>query len=225
MFDILAIKNVPENISEYSKSALEILRQPQLTMKWYIIPIFVLLVYVIGVELHHKNYKILLSGLALWGTDLFNEIWNGLVFYNTGAPVWGTPGSVGDTALLILIGYNVEISIMFFFMGLAFGHTLEAMGDKKLFGKVNNRIPAIIIATTAAVLVECFLNYAGVLTWEKSWWTRQIPYVLWLIGYLPFFVTATLAHDLPKKGQIITISTIYGVDFILLLVFGCLGWL
>ena len=44
------------------------------------------------------------GGAALWGMDLFNEIWNSIVFHASGfAPVWGTPGGVGDTALLLLI--------------------------------------------------------------------------------------------------------------------------
>ena len=76
--------------SEYTQSSLEILRQPQQTLHWYIIPIFLLVLYVVTKELSEKHYKILLGGLALWGVDLFNEIWNSMVCFISGyAPVWG----------------------------------------------------------------------------------------------------------------------------------------
>ena len=222
---LLAVKNMTATPSAYTQTALEILRRPDLTMHWYIVPIFVLLIYIISVEIHHKNWNILLAGVALWGMDLFNEIWNGAVAFSTGAPVWGTPMGVGDTSLLLLIGYNIEISIMFFLMGLAVGHTLEAFPKDKKILKVNNRIWIILIMTTFAVLVEIFLNYAGILTWEKAWWQPDVPYVLWLIGYLPFFVSATLAHDGNKRVKLITIGSIYFVDIVLLAVFGGMGWL
>ena len=68
---------------------------------------------------------VVLGGAALWGMDLFNEIWNSIVFHATGfAPVWGTPMGIGDTALLILIGYNIEISFMFAMMGVVVCLTL-----------------------------------------------------------------------------------------------------
>lgn len=219
------MKNMTATPSAYTASALEILRNPQATMQWYLIPIFVLLIFIISVEVKNKNWSVLCAGAALWGVDLFNEIWNALICFETGAPVWGTPAGVGGgtTALLILIGYNVEISIMFFLMGLAVGHTLQAIPkEKKLLG-VNNRIWIIVVMTTLAVLVEIFLNYCGVLTWEKSWWQPNVPYILWLIGYLPFFVAATAAHDLPKTGKKILLFCIFFIDIVFLITYGSMG--
>ena len=43
--------------SEYTQSALTILRKPQLTMHWYIVPIFVITLYCINKEIAQKNYK------------------------------------------------------------------------------------------------------------------------------------------------------------------------
>jgi hypothetical protein len=126
-------------MSEYSLRALEILRNPQETLHWYIIPIFVILIYAISDQTKRKNYNVLLGAAALWGMDLFNEIWNSIVFHATGfAPVWGTPMGVGDTSLLLLIGYNIEISIMFAFMGLAACLTLPEDKKMKILG-VNSR--------------------------------------------------------------------------------------
>jgi hypothetical protein len=80
---------------------------------------FLVFLYIVSNEVKKKNWNILLGAAALWGMDLFNEIWNSYVCFGTGfAPVWGTPAGVGQTSLLLLIGYNVEISMMFFIMGI-----------------------------------------------------------------------------------------------------------
>jgi len=91
---------------------MEILRNPQKTMQWYIIPLFLVVLYIYYRELHDKHYNVVLGGLALWGMDLFNEIWNSIVFHATGLRRMGNSGGTGNTALLLLIGYNIEISLM-----------------------------------------------------------------------------------------------------------------
>lgn len=213
-------------MSEYSRSAMEILRNPQETMHWYIIPIFLVLIYAISDQTKRKNYNVLLGAAALWGMDLFNEIWNSIVFHASGfAPVWGTPMGVGDTSLLLLIGYNIEISIMFAFMGLAACLTLPEDKKMKILG-INNRVFLALLFTLLAVIVECFLNYAGILTWEYSWWSIKFPWLIYLIGYLPFFSMAYFVHDLPtRKKQVIAVSSILGFDALLLIIFGSIGWM
>lgn len=212
--------------SDYTESALKILRNPQATMQWYIIPIFLIFLYIVSNEVRKKNWNILLGAAALWGMDLFNEIWNSYVCFGTGfAPVWGTPAGVGQTSLLLLIGYNVEISMMFFIMGISACMLLPEDKHKKILG-INNRVLFAIVMTTLAVLVECFLNYANILTWEHSWWTRKNPWLIWLIGYLPFFTMAYIVHDLDtRKKQFLTLGIIFGVDIIMLIVGGAVGWI
>ncbi|MCB9480270.1 MAG: hypothetical protein H6680_00390 [Desulfobacteraceae bacterium] len=213
-------------MSEYSISALEILRNPQATMQWYIIPLLLIVIYIYNRELKDKNYNVVLGGAALWGMDLFNEIWNSIVFYLSGfAPVWGTPNGTGNTALLILIGYNIEISLMFAIMGIATCLILPEDKKMKIAG-INNRVFLIVIFTTLSVMVECFLNYCGLLTWEYSLWSTKFPWLVWLIGYAPFFTMAILVHDMEKrKHQFLTLAVIYGVDISLLIIFGSIGWL
>ncbi|NLC72530.1 MAG: hypothetical protein GX684_01980 [Ruminococcaceae bacterium] len=213
-------------MSEFSKSALEILRNPQATLKWYIVPMLLFVLYIYYKELSEKNYNVVLGAIALWGMDLFNEIWNSIVFHATGfAPVWGTPAVTGDTALLILIGYNIEISLMFAVMGIAACHALPKDKKMKILG-INNRIVLAVAFTTMAVIVECFLNYAGLLTWEYSWWSRSFPWILWLIGYLPFFTIAFIVHDMEKiKNKLITVGTLLGIDVLALVIFGSIGWM
>ena len=212
-------------MSDYSVSALKILRNPQATMKWYIVPLAVLLIYVITREVKEKNYNVLLGAAALWGMDLFNEIINSIVFHATGfAPIWGTP-DIGGTVFLILIGYNLEISITFIFMGLLACHSLPKDKHKKILG-INNRVYFVVVMTALAVAVECFLNYAGLLTWEYSWWSRSNPWLIFIFGYLTFFVIAVVVHDMEKiKNKFITLGVLYGVDILLLVIFGCIGWM
>ncbi|HQQ40983.1 MAG TPA: hypothetical protein PLR57_05680 [Clostridia bacterium] len=213
-------------MSDYSLSALSILRNPQLTLKWYVVPLLLIVMYIYTKEAHEKNWNVILGGIALWGMDLFNEIWNSIVFHATNfAPVWGTPMGVGDTALLILIGYNIEISFMFAMMGIMACLSLPKDPKQKILG-VNNRVFLAVLFTTLAVIVECFLNYSGLLTWEYPWWSLKCPYLIWLIGYLPFFTMAFVVHDMKKmKNKFIALGVIFGVDIILLVVFGLMGWM
>lgn len=213
-------------MSDYSVSALEILRNPQATMHWYIVPLFLVVMYLFYNEARQKNWNVLLGAAALWGMDLFNEIWNSIVFHATGfAPVWGTPMGVGNTSLLILIGYNIEISLMFAVLGLTTCMMLPKDPKMKILG-INNRVFLAVVYTTLAVAIECFLNYAGLLTWEYPWWSIRFPFIVWLIGYLPFFTMAMVVHDMKKrKNQVLTLGIIFGVDILLLIIFGCIGWM
>ncbi len=213
-------------MSDYSLSALSILRNPQLTLKWYVVPLLLVVMYIYTKEAHEKNWNVILGGIALWGMDLFNEIWNSIVFHATNfAPVWGTPMGIGDTALLILIGYNIEISFMFAMMGIMACLSLPKDPKQKILG-INNRVFLAVVYTTLAVVVECFLNYSGLLTWEYPWWSLKCPYLIWLIGYLPFFTMAFVVHDMKKmKNKILALGIIFGVDIVLLVVFGLMGWM
>lgn len=213
-------------MSEISKGAMEILRRPDITMKWYIVPLLVIVMYIYYRELHDGKINAVLGAAALWGMDLFNEIWNSIVFHASGfAPVWGTPATAGDTALLLLIGYNIEISFMFAVMGLMACNSLPADPKKKILG-INNRVFFACLFTTMAVIVECFLNWCGLLSWEWSFWTRQCPWLIWIIGYLPFFTMCFVVHDMKtRKNQLITLGIIFGVDLLALIIFGSIGWM
>lgn len=213
--------------SEYTKSALQILRNPKATMQWYLVPLFVITLYIITKELHEKHYKVVLGAFALWGVDIFNEIWNSMICYISGyAPVWGTPVvGAGTTSWLLMIGYNAEISMMFLIMGVMACLTLPEDKKAKILG-INNRIFYAVVLTTTAVIVECFLNYCGVLTWEWSFWQRSCPWLLWLIGYLPFFSAAFYVHDRPTvKDSAKVVGVILGSDAVLIILCAILGWI
>ena len=164
----------------------------------------------------------LFAGLALWGMDWFNEIWNSLVFHATGrAPVWG---ATGPTAYQILIGLNIEICFMFAIMGVAAAKMLPPE-QVRILG-LPNRPVLVAVNSAAAVGVEVVLNKAGVLTWDWSWWHAGFPYLIWMIGYVPFFAACFLVHDLGTvRAKIIAVGTILGIDALALAAFGSLGWL
>ena len=156
--------------TQAASEALSILRNPTLTFQWYVISLFALIVYVYAVEIERQNWSLILAGLAFWGMDWFNEIWNGLVFHFTQyAPVWGAPGK---TAYLILIGLNIEICFMFAIAGIVFSKMLPRDKHLKIFG-LNNRLLIAITGSIFCVFVEILLNQANALTWDYPWWSIE----------------------------------------------------
>lgn len=203
--------------------ALKHLRDPS-TFQWYVIPLFAFVVYVYAVEVERKNWNLLFAGLAFWGMDWFNEIWNSLVFHFTNyAPVWGASG---NSAYEILIGLNIEISFMFAIAGIAFAKMLPEDKTMKIMG-IPNRWFFAIVNSIFCVVVEILLNAAGVLTWDYSWWNITAPYLIVIFGYLTFFIVSYWVFDMKSlKKKITTVSIIFGIDLLAIIVFGfMLGWL
>jgi uncharacterized membrane protein len=209
-----------------TQSALEALQhlRDSSTFQWYIVPLFAFVVYVYAVEIERKNWNLVFAGLAFWGMDWFNEIWNALVFHFTNyAPVWGAPGK---SAYEILIGLNIEISFMFAIAGITFAKMLPADKKMKILG-LPNRWFFAIANSIFCVIIEILLNAVGALTWDYSWWNASAPVLIVIFGYLTFFVVSYWVFDMESvKKKIITTSVIFGIDLLALLVFGvALGWL
>lgn len=210
-------------LTESASQALSILRDGS-QFQWYLITLFALVVYVYAVEVERKNWNLVFAGLAFWGMDWFNELWNSLVFHFNGfAPVWGAPGKTG---FLILIGLNIEICFMFAIAGITFGKMLPADKKMKILG-IPNRLLIAVGGSIFCVFVEVLLNAVGALTWEYSWWRAGSPWLIFLIGYLPFFLVSFWAHDAETlKKKMAIVGTIFTVDILSILVFGViLGWI
>jgi len=209
--------------TEASQMALKILRDGN-QFQWYVIPLLAIVLYVYGVEAERRNWDLFFAGLALWGVDWFNEIWNGLVFHFTQyAPVWGAPG---DTAYLILIGLNIEICFMFAIAGIVVAKMLPADKSLKVLG-LPNRLFVAICASVFCVIVEIFLNACNALTWDYWWWSARMPWLIIVFGYLHFFVIAFWVHDMPTVRQKArTVGAIYAFDALALILFvSILGWI
>ena len=210
-------------LTESAAEALSILRDPS-QFQWYVIPLFAIVVYIYAVEVEKRNWNYLFAGLAFWGMDWFNEIWNGLVLHFTDkAPVWGAPG---QTAYLILVGLNIEICFMFAIAGITFAKMLPADKNMKILG-IPNRLAVAIFGSAFCVFVEGLLNIAGALTWDYSWWNAQVPWLIFLIGYLPFFLVSFWVFDMESvRKKAITVGTIFAVDIVGLILFlGILKWI
>lgn len=210
-------------MTDSAKQSLKILRTTS-NFQWYIIPILIIVIYIYAVEVEKRNWNVLLAGLAFWGMDWFNEIWNSLVFHFSGyAPVWGAPTK---SAYLILIGLNIEITFMFLVAGIACAKMLPKHKKKKILG-IPNRYFLVVFNSILFVIVEIILNKIGVLTWEYSWWQSYCPWLILLIGYMPFITMCYLVHDMKTiKSKLITVGTIFAVDIIGLIVFGAiLKWI
>ena len=210
-------------MTKAASEALAILRDGSL-FQWYIIPLFALTVYVYAAEVERQNSSLVFAGLAFWGMDWFNEIWNGLVFHFTQyAPVWGAPGK---TAFLILIGLNIEICFMFAIAGITFAKMLPANKRLKILG-LPNRLFFAITGSIFCVIVEILLNSVSALTWDYSWWRASAPWLIFLLGYLPFFLVSFWVFDMKSlRKKITTAGVIYAIDIICLVLFvGVLQWI
>ena len=210
-------------MTESARQALSILRDGS-QFQWYVIPLFALVVYVYAVEVERRNWNLVFAGLAYWGMDWFNEIWNGLVFHFTQyAPVWGAPGK---TAYLILIGLNIEICFMFAIAGITFAKMLPSDKNLRIL-RIPNRLLFAIIGSIFCVFVEVLLNSVGALTWDYPWWNASAPWLIFLIGYLTFFLVSFWVFDMDSlKRKATTVGVILAVDIVSLVLFGAiLRWI
>jgi hypothetical protein len=209
--------------TEAALQAQQILREGS-QFQWYVIPLFALVAYVYAAEIERKNWSLVFAGLAFWGMDWFNEIWNSLVFHFSGyAPVWGAPGK---TAYLILIGLNIEICFMFAIAGIVFAKTLPKSKGQRIAG-IPNRLLLAVGGSAFCVFVEVLLNAVDALTWDYTWWNTGAPWLIFLLGYLPFFLVAFWVHDMEGvRKKAAAVGVIYAVDAVCLVVFGgILGWI
>lgn len=194
--------------------------------KWYVIPLLLVVMNAYADEIRKKNFSIVFAGFALFLMDAFNEIWNGLFFTATGgySAVWQC---AYPTAYQPLIGWNIEIIFMFLLMGLVAPKLLPADKEKMMFwGKINNRHVFSFFMAWAAVLVEIILNLIGALKWNYWWWKPSFPWIVFIIGYWPFFEICYFVHDLEStKKQAIFVGAMATVVLVSLIVFIPLGWI
>lgn len=256
----LALSRPHTTTPEMLEQAMQCPGDPVFGLKWYIVPLFVIWLFLIVNEIRQKRFSVVFGAAAFWLWDVFNETWNAMVYATTGQPVWGTTAA-GGSALQILVGYNIEISFMFFILGMLACKLLkttegyEGQGffdanknwlddPNNMYYKANKkkseltpeeyktkvkailgRIGVIVFGSIAAVIIEILLNKCNVLTWEKPWWQPNFPFILFLIGYVPFYVAAVVIHDLPRKWQLIGLGAILFVVVLLLIISGSLGML
>jgi hypothetical protein len=206
-----------------SRSALTNLRNP-VEFRWHVVTLLVLVMYVYAHEINRERWNTVFAGLTVFGMDWFNELWNGLVLHFTRtSALWTTPG---HSALVVLPGWTIEIAFMFAIAGLVFGNMLQAERRTKILGVPNRWFWAITLSALA-VFVEVLLNRAGALVWHWRFWNVPNLGLIFLFGYLHFFVAALIVFDLEGiTRKAAAVSTLYAIDIAATLVFVvALGWM
>ena len=209
--------------TDFAQQALDILRDGS-QFQWYVIPLLAIVFYIYTHEIQNRNWNVVLAGLAFWGADWINEILNSVFFHLNGrAPLWGAPGS---TAFLILIGLNIEIMFMFAIAGVVWSKMLLPDKDTKILG-IPNRWFIAIAGSAFCVFVEVLLNNVNALTWDWSWWDTNTPWLIFIFGYLWFFVVAFWVHDMETlRKKLTVVGSLWGIAAILVLIFGVgLHWI
>lgn len=209
-------------MTDASIQALGVLRQLG-HFEWYLVPLLAFVLYVYVVEIERKNWNGILVGLLFYAGEFLWEMINGLVLYFTQrSAIWTTPA---DSAYVILVGLNIEISMMFFVAGLIVVKTLPADRNLKIQG-LPNRILIPVFWGIFCTLVEVTLNRMNVLIWEYSWWRWPHIYII-IINYTAPFLLITWAYDrLTLKFKIRALGIFILVDVIAWIVFSTiLKWI
>lgn len=214
--------------TEASLQALEGLRDLS-TLKWYVIPLLAIVLYIYTIEIKKAresgNWNVVYSGLALFGMDFINETWNGWVYHLTQhSAFWTTPG---ETALRIMMGWNVEIVFMFLIAGIVFANALPEDKNAKILG-IPNRWALAIGFSAFCVFIEVLLNIGGLLVWEYTFWNASLTgiWLIFFLGYFHFYVVTFWVHDMrDNKNKLKVLGIIYGFAIIANIVcLGILGW-
>eukprot|EP00824_Muranothrix_gubernata_P017276 TRINITY_DN35502_c0_g1_i1.p2 TRINITY_DN35502_c0_g1~~TRINITY_DN35502_c0_g1_i1.p2 ORF type:complete len:304 (-),score=48.24 TRINITY_DN35502_c0_g1_i1:142-1008(-) len=212
-----------ETLTENAQAAVANLRVPH--YQWYIVPLLAFDVYIYSTLVSARDWSRILAGLALFGTDWFNEIWNGLVLYLTGKHTcWLEPS---NSVFLVFVGLNVETQLMFLIAGIAFCNFLDAFDKNEKWMGISNRWFLAAIMSAFCVFVEVLLNACDALSWDLPWWNRTCVLPIFLAGYYHFYVLCFWVYDMEKLvDKIRVVINIFALDIFATLVFGVgLQWL
>jgi hypothetical protein len=210
-------------VTDFTQETLRILRDPD-RFHWVTVTLLGFALYVYAVEVERRNWSAVFAGLAFWGVDWINEVINALVLHFTDrAAIWTT---TGGTSYQILIGLNVEISLLFLVAGIVFVKQLPADRGLRILG-LPNRAFLVLAFSTVGVLVEVLLWSADVFHWEYWWWNfPNVPLII-LLGYATFFAAAAWVYDMRERAkQLKVVGTLAAIDAALILTFGpILNWI
>lgn len=206
------------NHPEVTEQALAILRDGS-NFQWYILPIFIIILYIYFTEISHKNWKGIAAGLALYMVHWFYEILNALIQHFSGHALWTVPTG---TSFLLLVGVGIELSLMFSVTGLAASKLLPEDPKVKYFG-INNRILFAVGNAALAGFLEIFLAMTPAFVWVYPWWGA---FPVFVTVYVPFFLAAFYCYDWKPSIQKRFIGGLFLVNAVLLIVFaGILKWI
>ena len=210
-------------VTDFTLEAQDLLRDSS-QFKWYAVTLLVFVMYVYAVEVERRRWDIVLAGAVFWLADWINEITNSLVLhFSDRAALWTV---TGDTAYLILIGLNLEISLMFAVSGIVFAKSLPPDPKQKLLG-LPNRWTIAVAFSVLAVAVELLLHASGYFHWEYWWWNTPFVLPIVIFGYLWFFMAAAWVYDQPDdRSRLRIVGSMAAIVAVALVLFGpVLGWI
>jgi hypothetical protein len=110
--------------------------------------------------------------------------------------------------------------------GVTFGKMLPPDKKAKILG-IPNRWVIAVTGAAFCVFVEVLLNSIGALTWEYSWWSARAPWLIFLLGYLHFFLVSFWVHDMESvRKKATAVGIIFAVNIACIIIFGAiLGWI
>ena len=205
-----------------TESALAQLRDPNL-FAWHVPSFLLVVMYFYATEIGRGRWDVVAAGLALWLADWINEILNSFFLaWNGVAPLWVESGS---TAYQILVGLNIETSMLFLVFGLVYARLLPADRNARIAG-MNNRWFWAVNLSVFAVVTELVLNAWGVLNWH--WWFWDVPLgipAIFVFGYLWFFLAAARAFDAPTEAaRWRFVGTLAVIALVLGAIGAAMGW-
>jgi hypothetical protein len=114
---------------------------------------------------------------------------------------------------------------MFALAGIVYAKLLPADRATRLFG-IPNRLAVALGLSLVSVAVEVFLHATGTFHWEYWWWnTASLP-VIFIFGYLWFYLYAAWVYDASPPTRWIILGVLAATNLAMGLVFGVgLGWL
>jgi len=197
-------------------------------IKWYAIPLLAIVFYIYAVEIKKAktsgNWNAVFAGLTLFGMDFINETVNGWIFHFTGrSALWTTPG---DTALRVMLGWNLEIIFMFAIAGIIYYYTISDDPTDRILGIPDWWFWAVAYSAFC-VFVECLLNIGGHLVWEYEYWNLSFKgvWLIFLFGYFHFYVATIIVLKMKSiRRKIMTVASLYGIAAIGNIVAAALGW-
>ncbi len=209
--------------SDVTLQAQELVRDPTL-FKWYAVALLAIVFVIYANEVERGRLDIVAAGFAVWLADWFNEILNSVILeVSDRAPLWAT---TGPTAYQFLVGLNLEISFMFALGGIVYAKLLPADRSARILG-MPNRLTLALGMSLISVLVELFLHETGTFHWDYWWWNTPFVPLVFVFGYLWFYLYAAWVYDAPDQAaRRRRLGGLAVINVAMALVFGVgLGWL
>lgn len=202
-------------MTEAAMQTLAILRDTE-HFQPYIILYIPFLLYVYTVEIEKKAWDNVLLGLIFSAAVFLPEFINGLILHFTQyAGLWMTPKS---SAFVIMIGVNIEITLMFCTAGIIFAKLLSMDKNVAILG-IPNRIFIPLAMGVFCIIVEVILNRFGLLVWEYKYWSwPHVEFIL--IAYTaPFFLAVWVHDNMRLKSKAVLFFSLLAVNVILWVIF------